>query len=127
MIGWCVTRLPVGAAPAGVMSITEFLLARIAEEEALARNLDDPDGSLELVAAQDTAVVMRPARLFAEIRAKRRLIEVHPGASDVGGCPGCGDSPGGTWRTPPGHTCPVLAALALEYADHPDYRREWRA
>lgn len=53
-----------------------------------------------------------PARVLAECEAKRRIVGYHsvPDPHDHGeGCPGCD----------------TMRALALPYADHPDYRAEW--
>lgn len=58
-----------------------------------------------------------PARVLADVEAKRRIVEeANLYLCDSG--PGCG------YRTKHGHN--VLRLLALPYADHPDYREEWR-
>lgn len=108
------------------VTITEFLLARIVEDESVAHSVEDADGGMTVAVLGDTGVVVPQARLLAESWTKRRLIEIHPGASEVSGCRGCGALLDGSWRTPPGQICPVLAALAVQYAHHPDYREEWR-
>ncbi|WP_327160569.1 DUF6221 family protein [Streptomyces zaomyceticus] len=65
-----------------------------------------------------------PARALAEVDAKRQIIELHGPAeyeySDVDVCSTC--DRGGPLPYP----CPTLRLLALPYADHPDYRDEWR-
>lgn len=85
------------------------------------------DSDQVLVKQSDGAHIARhdPARVLAECAAKRRIVERH-GALDEDECPGCGAYLDGTWRTGPGELCPDLAALASVYADHPDYREEWR-
>lgn len=141
------------------MSIVEFLDARIAEDEAIARaargrnspqwisdddgdvyavvgQLDDPDRCQHhdnkgqpnpcddtLVASADdlwdARVVLLarathiarhdPARILAECAAKRQIVEY------------CSDQLGDEYER-----IPVLELLAQPYADHPEYRPEWR-
>lgn len=88
------------------MTLTDFILERIAEDEKLRANLPSVDS---LIAARNAqAITMRDAqavlaikhRLRSEIEAKRRIAE-H--ADDK-----------------------CLRMLALSYADHPDYRQEWK-
>ena len=125
------------------MTLTDFLLARIAEDEAVARSVvkanegrsrtqDEPwglswqDDNDQMSIEPDRILCVEPARVLAECESKRRLIaEVHPGATAEDECGGCGATLGGEWLTPPGAVCPVLALLALPYADHPDYDPEW--
>lgn len=123
-----------------------FMLARIAEDEEVARGAAGvpwetmrwPGGSQVLVAASairnekwrlgklghvatvehthDVDHIARhdPARVLAECDAKRRIVEQYIDAVK-----------GRKWAT-----CTalerVLPVLALPYADHPDYREEWR-
>jgi hypothetical protein len=91
------------------VTLTEFLLARIAEDEATAQGWQ-------------VGSIVNPARALAECEAKRRIIDgavevarvdlnepVDPddqGLRDVG--------------------VKILCALALPYADHPDYLPEWK-
>jgi hypothetical protein len=79
------------------MNLTEFLLARIAEDEG-----SPPTCS----------------RVLADCEAKRRIVERHRSKPDTGGwyCAGCGDD----WP------CEDLRDLASVYADHPDYDEAWR-
>lgn len=120
------------------MTLIEFLLARIDEDERIARSFDaDPvriyenrrglpirlDRSelrlrwYELLQGRQYREAR--ARVVAECESKRRIVAVCE--DDLRG-PGEGalaEGDGGvTWR--------VLTALALPYADHPDYREEWR-
>ena len=60
-----------------------------------------------------------PARVLAEVEAKRRTLGRHHDFQ--GWCAGCGNDL--TYRT---NDCPELRALASVYAEHPDYRDEWR-
>ncbi|MFH5822364.1 DUF6221 family protein [Georgenia sp. AZ-5] len=119
------------------MSIVEFLLARIAEDEAEAAASPDGDrpGEADAAASPDGD---RPAgrragrapagcrsRLLAECRAKRAIVALHPGATDPWGFEGCLTC-GNVADTTEGYPCPTLRALAMVYADHPDHRQTWR-
>ena len=101
--------------------LTEFLLARIAEDEATARcaaedsflglrgriGISDDPWPTELQFADR----FTPARVLAESEAKRRIVERYAYLYEHG------DSGNGEW---------VLAVSSLPYANHPDYRDEWR-
>jgi len=125
------------------MTLTEFVLARIAEDEAVARSREWPrrladalwaasepdeedapgtvnplhdagwDDAYDLArsvqqAAHSAGLDVDPARVLAECEAKRRIVEW------------CQTDEGGFhWST-------VLEPLAAIYADHPDYRDDWR-
>jgi hypothetical protein len=92
--------------------LADFLLARIVEDEQRAR---------ELQAAYDRDEVRPPGRLvnlfalvvpshvLAECEAKRQIIDWTQG-----------------WRIVPFTGDSLLRCLALPYADHPDFRPEWR-
>lgn len=126
------------------MTITEFLLARIEEDEKYARaaggrrwaswnrswdatpSRDIADGTERLfpVPAQYDEHVAQwdPARVLAECEAKRRIVEMHPvyADNDQHDCPGEWPNYAG-----PGDPCPTLLALASVHADHPDYDAAW--
>jgi hypothetical protein len=119
------------------MTLTEFLLARIAEDKNAAR-----EGTTEAQysgsygdTAADEVIGMAynegvaeagmkhferwmPARVLAECEAKRRIIKLLPWLDNASGgiVPALKYSPAQT----------VLRQMALPYADHPDYREEWR-
>lgn len=61
-----------------------------------------------------------PARVLAEVDAKRRIIDLHKGVNDY--CAEC-DLVRSNY---PYHPCTTLRLLALPYADRPGYREEWR-
>ena len=89
------------------MTLTEFLLARIAEDATRAR---ESTGFIGRTVAS--------VRMLAECEAKRLLVEAH-GSNDPkweGDCPHCGVH----------GPCYTIRLVALPYADHPDYRDEWR-
>ena len=67
--------------------------------------------NVEHIARQD------PARVLADVDAKRRILDEHEPGSDP-----C-DAHDASLRT---IECDTIRLLALPYADHPDYREEWR-
>lgn len=89
------------------MNLADFLLARIAEDEAMAR----ADLALRFVPSLEPRIMgtggepTDRARVLAECEAKRRIVE---------------------WDEVQLEEHPVLRFLALPYADHPDYREEWK-
>ena len=125
------------------MNLAEFLLARIAEDEAAAAAAvsrrdgvdkweavgsgtvvgpgydkvkhvmlpSSEDGAARHIARHD------PARVLAECEANRRIVALH-GEVDP-----CDAHDGATFETV---DCETLQVLALPYADHPDYRQEWK-
>jgi hypothetical protein len=124
------------------MTLTEFLLECIAEDEVVARaclnkrpwarNQDQRPATCETFAADwcplATEHITRhdPSRVLVECEAKRRIVEIHSLVPDpepddrwLGLCDAC-DS------TQEGYPCTTLRVLALPYADHPDYREGWR-
>ena len=108
--------------------LTEFLLSRIAEDEAVAREYDEfltqREADLAEMAARGAMpgiIVFRfterggpgdPARVLATCAAYRTIVER---------CGGVGVG------YPSHHLAQgALRALASAYADHPDYREGWR-
>jgi hypothetical protein len=123
------------------MQLTDFLLARIAEDEAVYRGAmhmgcveDDSDGPNVIHSATC------PNRVLAECDAKRRIVErheplrsehVHARAERCAECGGNDWRPDAMgvlevhpWAMP--WPCPTLRLLALPYAGHPAFREEWR-
>ena len=117
------------------MTLTDFLEARIAEDEAVARASMDrgllgfmevridwanrvSDGQRTALAGSDTAFLaaQRPARVLAECAAKRRILAQLALVSE-------GDTTEHAF-----HEQGLLEAvveLASVHADHPGYRAEW--
>ena len=114
------------------MTITEFLEARIAEDEKAARRAlgkAQYDGNYGDTAAEEVIGMgynegcrrrgMRhferwmPARVLAECEAKRRVVGECVAAMRREDTSGAVVAHG------------VVAALVVVYADHPDYRPEW--
>lgn len=120
-------------------TLTEFLLARIAEDEAAAREvLDarlrdrerspadygsdrDPTTDLSRWTAEgnggDPVLAETGARALSECEVKRRIIHQHSNWETNA------TMTADYWSAPMDH---VLECLALPYADHPDFRDEWR-
>jgi hypothetical protein len=111
------------------MSLTEFLLAQIDEDEAVARRAwtrgagmpNLPQGWVDEPTEELVAYNARfdPVRVVAECEAKRRIVSRcdmivrgrEAGMFNDGQLTDARDN---------------MRALALPYADHPDYRDEWR-
>lgn len=101
-------------------ALTDFLLARIEEEERGARGLVAQYDSL-VAGLRSTRLTMyllgphfgrwAPARVLTECASKRQIVELHSTPEER--------------RT--GQPCTTLRLLALPYAEHPDYRVEWSA
>lgn len=112
------------------MTIVEFLLARIAEVEAMARAVvteepaDNWPFDLDAKGPAAFAHIVRhdPARVLARCEADRRIAGEHH--EYLGVCSHCVDPSGEHQRE--AWPCVTLRYLALPYADHPDYREEWR-
>ena len=101
------------------MNITDFLLARIEEDESRAAYY---------------GLALGTGRVLAECTAKRAIIEAHPpvdysgmGMTSPDACVVCGIEVGmSDWEYAKGSfPCDTLRALAAIYKDHPDYQQEW--
>lgn len=121
------------------VTLAEFLLARIAEDEAAVNErtrYGAPRGSELLEQFGDFGdderwmIEMPAGRLLAECEAKRQIVRLHepygtPQRMVYGtiiACSTCGSVDDAPHEWP----CETLKALAAVYADHPDYREEWR-
>lgn len=119
-----------------VVSITDFLLARIAEDEsmAVAEQSADQDGNgkaAELGA--HAARLVGPARVLAECRSRRGILAEHPAAPQWGPgdqqiiiCDQCSEllAPGRHLLV--AYPCPTVRHLAAVYSEHRQYRDEWQ-
>jgi hypothetical protein len=66
-----------------------------------------------------------PARVLADIAAKRRVLARHQ-PSSLGGCEGCGwDDREGCYRYEDEPACPELRDAAAPFADRPGYNPAW--
>jgi hypothetical protein len=97
------------------VTLTDFLLARIAEDERDARDCKEWSDCF----ACPTHETFDTARVLAECEAKRRIVERHNLiAAGQGETIELAFHEQGLFE--------ALHFLALPYADHPDYREEWR-
>lgn len=92
--------------------LTDFLLARIAEEEKLAHSIGVNVGLswayTDATATPQPLLYVAPGRVLAECEVKRRIITQHLG----------GETEELTYA--------MLKVIALPYSGHPDYNRaEW--
>ena len=97
------------------MTLTEFLLARIGEDEGEASahavlRVDPTDGMPRYQGI--------PARVLAECDAKRRIVMDYRKCDQE-----AAEFPSGYWAEA---LQDALRLLALPYADHPDYLAAWR-
>ncbi|MFJ7748697.1 DUF6221 family protein [Arthrobacter sp. NPDC097144] len=90
------------------MTITEFLLARIAEDEATVAYPSEYEraGGYEYadVGAMNEVLTVEPARVLAECAFKRWLIGTYSGTREA---------------------YVMFRAMATVYSDHPDYQKDW--
>jgi len=90
------------------LTLTEFLLARIGEDEAVAGLLKPKPSSPMSESYGHSHFIAdptSPARVLAECAAKKDIIFGLSGTD---------------------FSNPIERRLAVPYADHPDYRDEWR-
>jgi hypothetical protein len=103
------------------MTITEFLLARIAEDEREANEHAGAEYYTDGAWPDEL-----PSRVLAECAAKRAITGEHREVRFFATHQGCvvcriGDGP----LLPVEYPCPTVRALAAVYKDHPDYQPEW--
>ena len=128
------------------MTLTDFLLARITEDEAVAKSISlDPDGVARqrfgkpgraqwLALAVDRPWRDGVSRALAEVVSKRRIVGLHSPTAN-GDCRLClvdryeelaAGNDHDCYHEPLPYPCGTVRALALLYADHPDYDESWR-
>ncbi|QAY63124.1 hypothetical protein ET495_07550 [Xylanimonas allomyrinae] len=111
------------------MTLSAFLTARLDEDEAraVAEELRRGSGALDETHAGEVERTFTPARLKAEVDAKRRLLRLAYEATgldmdkDLERAVNAREDSGVAFV---GER--MLQALALPYADHPDYDEAWR-
>ena len=106
------------------MTLAEFLLARIAEDERHARKLAEVDRRPVLSLA---ITVNHPERILAECEAKRAIVEWAAPVSGSERMPT--DRPGVYDKRPTRYVSDdgedLLRILAAPFRDHPDYDPAW--
>lgn len=91
--------------------LVEFLTARLDE--------DEPDCRTGI--ASESYLSDFAERLLREVKAKRQILErLYPEIKN------CDELIEGEWNSNPYNADTLLELLALPYADHPDFRDEWR-
>jgi len=120
------------------MAIVDFILARVAEEEQLAHAALDghnPSGSWNGEFKGAHSKHWSPWRVDTACITRRLIVNAHRNTGPVivpqpGGHPDLVAATCETCRDRSGHPTPwpcyTLRVLASEWADHPDYRNEWR-
>lgn len=105
------------------MTITEFLTARLDEDEALAREAEPKYDLIRVEsysqANEDHARRHDPARVLAEVEAKRRIVAYREQDARSDLPPVIRDPRLSAFDA-------ALRALALPYASHDDYDEAWR-
>ncbi len=122
-------------------TLTEFLIARIDEDEIQATLLsqsEQPDWSMTVWPHDGECIpvltpAFHPARVLAECAAKRAIVELH----DILGwtadrnpqCSVCAENEDADYDGAAlvDWPCPTLRHLATIYAAHPEFRAEWLA
>lgn len=104
-------------------TLTDFLLARIAEDEAAASRAGSHNGVGVYANDNYGCLLVQPARVLAECEAKRRVIDaawecqemldIEHHLRDRSELEAAGDYPA------------TLRHLAQPYADHPDFDPSW--
>ena len=93
-------------------TLADFLLARIAEDEAVARRI---------AAVGSCEPAYHPARVLAECAAKRAIVEKAQRADEAFGRQINPATSAASFAL-----TEVLCRLAAPYADHPDYDPAWK-
>jgi hypothetical protein len=102
-----------------------FLLARYSDE---LRNLDFVRDFIPDEGNQGE--YLDPARVLADVEAKRRIVALHSNRYDLGECAICAEgwmdlTSGEGSHSPLLFPCPTLRALASVYRDAPDFDPSW--
>ena len=121
-----------------MLMINDFILARVSEEEALAHAALDhlgPELDWDAPSVGEHFDRWNPWRVESACIGRRLLVKAHrnagPAVTQIPGkdhelysatCATCGQS----GEHPAPWPCYTLRVLALEWANHPDYRPEWR-
>jgi len=119
-------------------TISDFILARVGEEEALAHSALDhlgPELNWETQSVGEHVGHWNPWRVESACLVRRLLVKAHRNAGPAvvrragqehvlysATCATCGRST----EQPAPWPCYTLRVLALDWANHPDYQPEWR-
>jgi hypothetical protein len=103
--------------------VAEFLLARIADDEAVARAVIGWGVLDERPEVKEWIVLANPNRMLVWSGVRRSLVELHSAKAegddpnDEPRCLDCGQP----------MPCSTLKLLSTLYGDHPDFQEQWRA
>lgn len=108
------------------MTITEFLTARLDEDEHQARlTIENRTSSPARALLGPTDIFghmeVQPEHVLADIAAKRAIVALHSE-----GTMACYWSHDSMEMHGPGEVCDTLQALVQPYAEHPDFDPAWR-
>lgn len=111
------------------MTIVEFLTARLDEDAQEAERVDPvdlPDWRLQSSANNQGRVdllLIHPARVLADVAAKRAILELHGGGHECSTYDHRGEIDNCTWVMDGG--CTTVLLLAQPFAGHPDFDPAW--
>lgn len=129
----------VGMTGTGTLTITDFILDRIAEDEESAsryhrllclRTACDNEGCVwddqERIEDERVCTCGYPARVLAGCKAKRAIVGAHQSYVMAEGevCENCRGEEKDEWFREP-WPCATVRHLAAVYASHPDYDPAW--
>jgi hypothetical protein len=105
--------------------LAQFLLARIAEDERAARDVRPGPRTVRTNApdVKQYLTIWHPDRALAECEAKRRIVEQ---THEINRMDDLIEEHFGRGEEKLRAGQLLLMTLALPYADHPDYREQWR-
>ena len=99
----------------GVLTLTEFLLARIAEDEDEAQRAASMSSNRTFERDNYGCLLIQPARVLADCEAKREVVRLYEVSDSK-------DMPVDAWVL----MRRAMATIAAVYSEHPDFRPEWR-
>jgi len=121
------------------MALTEFLLARITEDEFAGTHFEQMPAQWTTLTVYPhdgepipvKAAMFASTRILAECEAKRRIVDMAIGVEDHRSAAESLEYGNDLHAIPVAQAVDetmidVLQYLAAPYADHPDYREEWR-
>ncbi len=110
------------------MTLAEFLLARIAEDEVVAREVPGPPDEKGLSWWGEYGhLSVSPARVLAECAVKRQIVQDWLDAESLAvETVRFSQATAVIYSAIQGGMEAPVRRLAALYADHPDYRQEWR-
>lgn len=103
--------------------LAEFLLARVGEDEAVARAARGSGVHDDRPVVKEWIGLANPERMLVWSDARRRIVALHRTATSATAAADSAAMCGGCGHPEP---CPTLRLMALPFADHPDYREDWR-